>query len=58
MIERYALVSGRIRHVYTFNFDPERIERLVERLRPCFERIQVDLLAFAEFMEGLASGEE
>jgi len=48
----------RFRHVvqnsYTFEFDSERIEQLVRRLRPTFEQIQAELLAFADFLEKLA----
>ncbi|MBN1886739.1 MAG: hypothetical protein JW850_02070 [Thermoflexales bacterium] len=57
-LDEYLRFRHVVRNVYTFNFDPERIERLVKQLRPCFERIQADLLVFAEFMDGLAAGED
>ncbi|ETX04936.1 hypothetical protein [Candidatus Entotheonella palauensis] len=43
-----------VRHIYTFEFEAERIEHLVQRLRPCFERVQDELLAFADFLDQLA----
>ncbi len=43
-----------VRHIYTFEFEPERIEHLVQRLRPCFERVQNELLSFADFLDQLA----
>ena len=43
-----------VRNIYTFTFDPERIEHLVQRLRPCFERVQNELLEFAAFLDQLA----
>lgn len=41
------------RNIYTFEFDPERIEHLVQRLRPSYEQIQIELLAFADFLDQL-----
>jgi hypothetical protein len=46
-----------VQNVYAFEFDPERIERLVERLRPSFEQVQAELLAFADFLDRLAQTE-
>jgi hypothetical protein len=43
-----------VRHLYTFEFEPERIAHLVQRLRPCFERVQHELLTFADFLDQLA----
>jgi hypothetical protein len=42
-----------VRNIYTFEFDPDRIEHLVQRLRPSFEQMRIELLAFAEFLEQL-----
>ena len=46
-----------VRNIYTFAFDPERIEHLVQRLHPCFERIQDELHGFANFLDQLAQEE-
>jgi hypothetical protein len=43
-----------VRNIYTFEFESQRIELLVQRLRPCFERVQNELLSFANFLEQLA----
>ena len=43
--------------VYAFEFDPARIEHLVQRLRPSFEQVKTELLAFADFLEKLAQEE-
>ena len=43
-----------VRNIYTFAFDLERIDQLVQRLHPCFERVQNELLGFADFLDQLA----
>jgi len=68
MMERYAVLAARVRqelasleglsvvqsNVYSFEFEPERIDYLVQRLRPAFEQLRVELLAFADFTDSLA----
>jgi hypothetical protein len=53
-IDEYLRFRHVVRDIYTFEFDPERIERLVQNLRPIFEQTRLDLLAFADFLEQLA----
>nr|BAL58848.1 hypothetical conserved protein [Candidatus Acetothermum autotrophicum] len=43
-----------VRNIYAFEFDLERISRLVHRLRPVFERVRRELLACADFLERAA----
>lgn len=43
-----------VRNLYAFAFDQERLERLAQHLRPCFEHTQRELLEFAEFLDQLA----
>jgi hypothetical protein len=43
-----------VRNIYAFEFDPERINQLVGRLRPTFTRVRSELLAFADFLDDLA----
>lgn len=43
-----------VRNIYAFEFDLERIARLVRRLRSVFERARRELLAFADFLERAA----
>jgi len=47
-----------IRNVYSFNLRPERVAALVQGLHPTFDLTRRDLLAFAEFLEHLATADE
>ncbi len=53
-LDEYLRFRHVVRNIYAFEFDPERIERLVQRLRPSFERVRTELLAFADFLEQVA----
>lgn len=44
-----------VRNIYAFEFDLERIARLVHRLRSVFERARCELLAFVDFLERTSS---
>ncbi len=46
-----------VRHVYAFELDAERVERLANRLRATFDQVKDSLLVFAMFLEGLAQEE-
>lgn len=52
-IDEFLRFRHIVRNIYTFEFDPDRIEHLVQHLRPSFEQVQIELLAFAEFLEQL-----
>jgi hypothetical protein len=52
-IDEYLRFRHIVRNIYTLEFDPARIEDLVRRLRPSFERTRIELLAFADFLEQL-----
>ena len=52
-IDEYLRFRHIVRNIYTFEFDPARIEHLVQRLPASFEQMQTELLAFAEFLEQL-----
>ena len=69
MIERYAVLAARIRqelasvehvvqNVYAFEFDPMRIEHLIQRLRPAMQQVMLELGAFADFLDKLAQEEQ
>jgi hypothetical protein len=45
-----------VRNIYAFQFDPERVKRLVNQMAPAFSQIQTELLAFAEFLEQVGEG--
>jgi hypothetical protein len=40
-----------VRNIYAFQFDPERVVRLVQLMPPAFHQTQTELLAFAKFLE-------
>jgi uncharacterized protein YutE (UPF0331/DUF86 family) len=45
-----------VRNVYTFKFDPDRIDRLVDRLPACFEMLKRQFYEFADQLDAI-SGE-
>jgi hypothetical protein len=46
-----------LRNVYAFQFDPERIARLVNQLRPTWSQVQAELTTFASFLEQVGKDE-
>jgi hypothetical protein len=42
-----------VRNVYALDFESERIEQLTRQLRPTFQHVKDELLAFADFLEQL-----
>jgi hypothetical protein len=56
-LEEYLRFRHVVRNIYAFEFDPERVGRLVERLEDGFGHARRDLLAFADFLERVASGD-
>lgn len=40
-----------LRNIYAFQFDPERIARLVTLLRPVWRRVETELTVFTSFLE-------
>jgi len=55
-LDEYLRFRHVVRNIYAFEFDPDRIERLVQHLRPSFQQVERELLAFAGFLERLAEG--
>ena len=43
-----------VRHVYAFELEPDRVERVADRLRPTFRNVRAELSAFAMMLEDLA----
>jgi hypothetical protein len=56
-IDEYLSFRHVVRNVYAFEFDLERIARLVQNARPSFARVRVDLLAFASFLDRLVQND-
>jgi hypothetical protein len=50
-LDEYLRFRHVVRNVYTFSFDPERIGRLVKELKPSFDQVRRELLAFVDFLE-------
>lgn len=51
LLEEFLRFRHVVRNIYAFHFDPERIGRLVGRMRPTFEQVRVELLTFVSFLE-------
>jgi hypothetical protein len=50
-LDEYRGFRHVVRNVYTFRFDPAKMQRLVENAPGVFAQAQVELLAFAGFVE-------
>ena len=51
VLEEYRGFRHIVRNVYTFRFDPAKMERLVETVPAALTQVQAELLAFASFVE-------
>ena len=40
-----------VRNVYTYHFDPEKIEKLVDKVPDLFSQLKLEMSAFADFLE-------
>jgi hypothetical protein len=50
-LDEYRGFRHIVRNVYTFRFDPVKIESLVKKAPALFSQVQAELLAFAQFLE-------
>ena len=61
MIARHIVHAERfrhvVRHVYAFEFDPQRIRPLAEALAGDFAQVDDELTVFIDFLEGLADAD-
>ena len=55
-IDEFLRFRHVVRNVYAFQFDPDRVERLVHLLPSAFQQAKTELLAFAEFLEQVGRG--
>jgi hypothetical protein len=53
-VDEYLRFRHVVRHIYTFDLDPVRVEDLASRLRPTFDAVSSSLLALATLLERLA----
>ena len=51
ILEEYLRFRHRIRNIYAFNWIPERVKGLMERLPNVFHQLKSNLEDFAEFLE-------
>jgi len=56
MLEEYLRFRHVVRNIYAFEFDPDRLGRLVQNLDALFPRVRSELQNFADFLEQLATG--
>ncbi|MBI5442516.1 MAG: hypothetical protein HY900_15035 [Deltaproteobacteria bacterium] len=50
-LQEYLSFRHVVRNIYAFEFDADRVERLVRGLAPTFEAIREELTAFAGVLE-------
>ena len=56
-LDEYLRFRHVVRHVYAFEFDPQRIRPLAEALAGDFARVKSELAVFIYFLEGLADAD-
>lgn len=54
-LDEYRGFRHIVRNVYTFRFEPVKIQQLVDNVSGLFTQVQAELLAFAEFLEQMSS---
>ena len=57
LLDQYMRFRHRIRNIYSFNLIPERIKTLVEDLPEVFQRVNSEILDFAQFHENLSEAD-
>ena len=50
-LEEYRGFRHIVRNVYTYQLNPEKMERLISMLSETLSRVERELLAFAKFLE-------
>lgn len=57
-LDEYRGFRHVVRNVYTFKFDPLKVQNLVEGASGVFSQVCAELLAFADFLEQQARTQE
>jgi len=50
-LDEYRAFRHIVRNIYTYKFDPVKVQHLVERIPGVLEHVRSELLAFADFLE-------
>ena len=58
VLSEYLAFRHVVRNVYAFQFDPVRVERLVNGLPSVMSKVKADLESFASFLEQVVSQTE
>ena len=56
-LDEYLRFRHVVRHVYAFEFDPQRIKPLAEALTGDFAQVKDELSVFIDYLEGLADAD-
>ena len=56
-LDEYLRFRHVVRHVYAFEFDPQRIKPLAEALADDFAQVKDELSVFIDYLEGLADAD-
>ena len=56
-LDEYLRFRHVVRHVYAFEFDPQRIRPLAEALAGDFVQVKDELAVFIDFLKGLADAD-
>jgi hypothetical protein len=57
-LDEYRGFRHVVRNVYTFRFDPAKVQRLIQAAPEVFTQVRAELLAFADFLEQQARVDE
>ena len=57
-LDEYLRFRHVVRHVYAFEFDPQRIRPLAEALAGDFAQVKGELLIFIDYLKGLADADQ
>ena len=57
-LDEYRGVRHIVRHVYTFRFDPAKMQRVVEKAPAVSAQVRAELSAFADFLEQQATTDD
>lgn len=56
LLDEYLRFRHVVRNIYAFHFDVERVQRLVNQMRPTLAQVRVELLTFVSFLESVGEG--